>query len=266
MRGVPRPSVLVASAVVLVVAAWALAPGWFADGDPLDGDVAQRLLAPGTEHWFGTDELGRDLFTRVVHGAGASVGSASVAVLVALAVGATVGLVAGRSPGLVDDLLMRTADVLLAVPSLLLILVVVLSLGFGPVQVAVAIGLVASPAFARIMRNEVRRVQGRAFVDSARISGVGEVRVMVGHVLPNAVGPVAAVATLELGNAVLAVATLTFLGFGAAPPAPEWGQLIAGGQDHLATAWWLTTLPGLVVVAAVASVNHLGHLLRERAR
>ncbi|MFI6224439.1 ABC transporter permease [Nocardia salmonicida] len=250
-------SVLVVGAVVLA----AFVPELFASRDPLRATPAQRFAPPSSQHWFGTDELGRDHYTRVIHGTALSLQATLIAVGVALIVGATIGLVAGFVRGWVESVSMRLVDVVLSIPALFLSLALVTALGRGTVEIAVAVGVAGVAGFARVMRAEVLRVSGADYVDAARASGTRWYVVMVRHVLPNARGPVLVLATLELGTAVLAVASLSFLGFGAAPPAPEWGTLIAGGRNYLANAWWLSTLPGLVVVATVLSVNRIAHAL-----
>ncbi|MFD6103157.1 ABC transporter permease [Nocardia salmonicida] len=250
-------SVLVVGAVVLA----AFVPELFASRDPLRATPAQRFAPPSTRHWFGTDELGRDHYTRVIHGTALSLQATLIAVGVALVVGAAIGLLAGFVRGWVESVSMRLVDVVLSIPALFLSLALVTALGRGTVEIAVAVGVAGVAGFARVMRAEVLRVGGADYVDAARASGTRWYVVMVRHVLPNARGPVLVLATLELGTAVLAVASLSFLGFGAAPPAPEWGTLIAGGRNYLANAWWLSTLPGLVVVATVLSVNRIAHAL-----
>ncbi|MFC9876107.1 ABC transporter permease [Nocardia salmonicida] len=250
-------SVLVVGAVVLA----AFVPELFASRDPLRATPAQRFAPPSTQHWFGTDELGRDHYTRVIHGTALSLQATLIAVGVALVVGAAIGLLAGFVRGWVESVSMRLVDVVLSIPALFLSLALVTALGRGTVEIAVAVGVAGVAGFARVMRAEVLRVGGADYVDAARASGTRWYVVMVRHVLPNARGPVLVLATLELGTAVLAVASLSFLGFGAAPPAPEWGTLIAGGRNYLANAWWLSTLPGLVVVATVLSVNRIAHAL-----
>ncbi|MEV4376606.1 ABC transporter permease [Streptosporangium sp. NPDC049644] len=257
---------VVPSALVLLAAmAAAFAPALFSAADPLRGDLTERLLPPGAAHLFGTDELGRDVFARVVHGSAPSLQAAVIAVGIAVLAGSTIGLVAGTARGWLDDLVMRGVEVLLAVPSFLLILVIVAVLGPGTREVAVAVGVSAAAVFSRIMRAEVIRVRGSGYVEAAAVCGTGRPTVLLTHVLPNAAGPLTALATLELGNAILTVAAVSFLGFGAPPPAPEWGSLIAAGRPFLASAWWLTTVPGLVIVAVVLAVNHLGHVLRTRS-
>jgi peptide/nickel transport system permease protein len=260
VRGLPWGLVL-AVAVVALAVLWALIPGVFAPGDPLTGTPADKLLPPSAAHWFGTDTLGRDLFGRVVHGAVHSLSGALIAVTVGLALGTLVGAIAGALGGVVDDVLMRVVDVLLAIPGLLLSLSVIILLGFGTVNAAIAVGLGSVAAFARLMRAEVARVRRSEYVEAAYGSGGTFVSVLRRHVLPNSLTPIVALAALQFGTAILAISTLGFLGYGAPPPTPEWGLLIAEGRNYVGTAWWLTALPGLVVVLVVLNANRISHRL-----
>lgn len=255
------PGTVLAALVLFVVLAWAVAPGLFTSADPLVGKPLDRLQAPGLSHLFGTDHLGRDVWTRVIHGTRESVVTAALAVAVAVVAGSLIGTVAGYVGGALDSFLSRLTDVLQSVPSLLLSIAVVAGLGFGPGKVAVAVGVASVPTFVRVARNEVLRWRTSAFVEAARLSGVGTGRILARHILPHAVSPLAGLAVLEFGTALLSVSALSFLGLGAPPPTPEWGLLVADGRSYLASAWWLTTLPGLVIAATVISVNHLSRTL-----
>ncbi|MFI8524240.1 ABC transporter permease [Promicromonospora sukumoe] len=261
-----RPAALVALAVVTLILAWALVPGLFTGQDPITGVPADKLQAPGAAHWFGTDHLGRDLFARTVHGTSLSVRAALLAIGVALVAGSGIGLLAGFLGGPVDDALMRATDVLLAIPGLLLSLAVVTALGFGTVKVAIAVGIASVATFARVMRSQVLRVRHATYVEAARLAGATRGAVLLRHVLPNAAGPVLALAAVELGAVILAVSALSFLGYGATPPTPEWGSLVAEGRDYLAVAWWYSTLPGLVIALFVLAVGVLGRALTRETR
>ncbi|MFD0482780.1 ABC transporter permease [Kineococcus sp. GCM10028916] len=266
-RGVPsrlrRPDVVLAGLVLLLVLLWAVVPDLFTSQSPIDGVPADRLQGPSAAHLFGTDHLGRDLFSRVVHGARLTLQATVLAVLIGLLVGTLVGLVSGFVRGVVDDVLMRVMDVLLSIPALLLSMALITALGFGTTKVAIAVGIGTVANFARVMRSEVLKVSSAVYVEAARANGVRTTGVLFRHVLPNAAGPVLALSALEFGVAVLAVSSLSFLGFGAPPPAPEWGSLVSGGRDYLATSWWLTTLPGLVVAAVVLSANRIARALEK---
>jgi len=254
-----QPGLVAAVLVLAMVVLWAVAPALFTGSSPIDGVPRDKLQPPSAAHIFGTDNLGRDLFARVVHGSGTSLLATTAAVLVGLVAGSLFGLLAGYLRGIVDDAVMRVMDVLLAVPSLLLSLALITALGFGTLNVAVAVGLASVASFSRVMRAEVITVSTAVYVEAARSSGVRWFTILRRHVLPNASGAVLALSALEFGAAVLAISSLSFLGFGAPPPAPEWGSLVAGGRDYLAVAWWLTTIPGLVVVAVVLSANRVAH-------
>ncbi|MER6350030.1 ABC transporter permease [Streptomyces sp. NPDC001532] len=256
-----RPGLVLSLLLVAAVLLAAFWPGLFTGQDPLRGTSTEILRPPGARHWFGTDQLGRDLYARVVHGAALSLKATLIAVAVAFVAGTGLGLVAGFAGGAVEAALMRLVDVLLAVPGLFLSLAVITALGRGTVNVALAVGLASVAGFARVMRAEVLRVRHTAYVEAARLSGARWYTVLGRHVLPNAAGPVLVLATLDLGTAVLSVSSLSFLGFGAPPPEPEWGTLIADGRDYLADAWWVSTLAGLTVAALVLAVNRISRAL-----
>lgn len=266
LRRVPRfllrrPGLLASVLVVVLVVLAAFWPGLFTSQDPLHGVPSQNFRSPSGAHWFGTDELGRDLFSRVVHGAQLSLKATLIAVAVAFVVGGLLGLVAGFVGRWVDDVLMRFVDVLLSIPALFLSLALVTALGYGTVKVAVAVGAASVAAFARVTRSEVLRVRQAVFVEASRSCGSRWYSVLGRHVLPNAAGPVIVLATLDFGTSVLAVSSLSFLGYGAPPPAPEWGTLISDGRNYLGNAWWLTALPGLAIAATVLATNRIARAL-----
>lgn len=261
-----RPGFVLSIVLVTFVLLSALVPQLFSHIDPYATVPAAKLLSPNLTYWFGTDELGRDLYTRVVYGARLSVLAALIAVGIALVSGLGLGIVAGFIGGRIDALIMRLIDVLLALPGLLLALAIVTAIGFGTLPVAVAVGVGIIPGFARTTRAEVLRVKTLPYVEAARLGGASWGRTLLRHVLPNAWGPVAVLATLDFGAAILATAGLSFLGFGAEPPAAEWGTLIANGRQFLVTAPWVSLLPGLFVVLVVFSVNHIARSVEELQR
>ncbi|MEU2421999.1 ABC transporter permease [Streptomyces sp. NPDC007851] len=258
---VRRPGLLLSVAVVVLVVLAAFWPDLFTSQDPLKGVPSENFRGPGGGHWFGTDELGRDVFSRVVHGAQLSLKATLIAVLVAFVVGGLLGVVAGFVGRWVDDVLMRFVDVLLSIPALFLSLALVTALGYGTVKVAVAVGIASVASFARVARAEVLRVRQAVFVEASRSCGARWYSVLGRHVLPNAAGPVIVLATLDFGSSILAVSALSFLGYGAPPPAPEWGTLISDGRNYLANAWWLTALPGLAIAATVLATNRIARAL-----
>lgn len=261
-----RPLVLASAAWIVVVLVATLWPGLLAPGDPLGGTPTENLQAPSWAHWFGTDQLGRDLYTRVVHGTALTVSAAAIAVGVGVVAGSLLGLLSGFVGGRTDAAIMRVADVLLAIPGLLLSLAIITALGFGTVNVAIAVGIASVAAVARVLRSEVLRVRTAPYIEAARASGNGWTAVLLRHVLPNSIGPVVVLAVLEFGTAILAVSALSFLGYGAPPPAPEWGALVSGGRDYLRNAWWLTALPGLTIAVTVLAANRLSRGLDADGR
>ncbi|MDX6740670.1 ABC transporter permease [Actinocorallia sp. A-T 12471] len=261
-----RPGPALALVWLTLVGAAALLPSWFTALDPLAVAPAERLSGPSPAHPLGTDQLGRDLFARVVHGAGASLTAAALATLVGLVAGGVFGLLAGFLRGPADALIMRLMDMLLSIPGLLLSLALIAVLGPGTRNVAVAVGVTGIAAFARITRAEVLRVREEPFVEAARAGGARLPRVLLRHVLPNSLGPVRALAALDFAGAILAVSALSFLGYGVQPPHPEWGALVSEGRDALRTAWWLTTFPGLAVVVTVVAANRVSRALEGGLR
>lgn len=257
------PGSIISILVLIVVFAWAIAPGLFAPQDPYKGvDVA--LLPPSAEHYFGTDAVGRDLFSRVVYGARQSLFGALIAVAVGLVVGTLIGLVAGSLRGWVETVLMRIVDVLLAIPGILLSLSIIIVTGFGSLQAAFAVGVTTVATFARLARSQVIQVANADFVEAAYGSGATKPQVLLRHILPNSTTPVIALAALQFGSAILQLSILGFLGYGAPPPTPEWGLIIAEGRDFMSTAWWLIILPGLAIVATVMSANRLSQNIKTQ--
>lgn len=254
---------VIAIIVLGLAALAALWPTLLTSVDPLTGNPADRLLPPGAEHLFGTDHLGRDVFARTVHGSAQTLSASLAAVAIGVGVGVVLGLLSGFFSGVVDAIFMRTVDVLQAVPGLLLSMAVITALGFGTLNVAVAVGVAAVPSFARLTRAEVIRWRSTEFVRAARADGLSAASVLARHILPQVRGPIGALLALEFGSAVLAVSALSFLGFGAPPPQPEWGLLVSEGRDFLAAAWWMTTFPGLVVAAVVLAANRLSHAVNS---
>ncbi|BBH69541.1 ABC transporter permease [Actinoplanes sp. OR16] len=261
-----KPAFLVAILYVAFVAVSAFLPDVFTTWGPYDTYPESAALPPGAEHLFGTDVYGRDLWSRVLHGSALTIKATLLALTIAAVVGLTVGVISGFFGGAVDAVLMRVVDVLLAIPGLLLALSIVTALGYGTLPVAVAVGIGIVPGFARTTRAEVLRVKTLPYVEAARAGGAGWTRVLLRHILPNSWGPVAVLTVLDAGVAILAIASLSFLGFGAAPPAAEWGTLIADGRNYLVTAWWLSLLPGLFVALLVLSLNHISKTLQELTR
>jgi peptide/nickel transport system permease protein len=250
-------SLALAWLVVAIVLLWAAVPGLFTGYSGTEGVPGEQLRPPSAEHILGTDGLGRDVYARIVYGAVHSLSGAFVAVTVGLLLGTLIGLLAGARGGWTDAALMRLVDSMLAVPSLLLSLSIIVLLGFGTLNVAIAVGAVSVARFARLARSEVVRVRRSEYVEAAFGSGGTFWAVLWRHVLPNSLTSVIALAALQFGSAILAISTLGFLGYGAPPPTPEWGLLIAEGRNYLSRAWWLTAAPGVVVVLVVLAADRI---------
>ncbi|AMH07868.1 TPA: ABC transporter permease [Klebsiella aerogenes] len=261
-----QPGLWLAWLVMTVAVLMAFAPQWFTEFNPLDGIAGAQRLAPQAGHWLGTDQLGRDVWSRIVYGAGHSLSAALAAVAMGLVFGTALGTVAGALGGRVEAVVMRIVDILLAIPSLLLSLTVIILLGFGTLNAAMAVGVAAIASFARLSRAEVVRIRHSDYVEAAYGSGGTFLAVFWRHILPNALSPVLAFATLQFGQAILALSTLSFLGYGTPPPVPEWGLLIAEGRNYLSTAWWLTTFPGIAVIAVVLAANRISQQLNRERR
>lgn len=259
------PSLALAWAVVGIVLLWAALPQLFTGYSGTEGVPGEQLQAPSAEHMLGTDGLGRDVYARIVYGARYSLAGAFVAVTVGLLIGTLLGLVAGSRDGWADAVIMRLVDSLLAVPSLLLSLSIIVLLGFGTINVAIAVGAVAVARFARLARSEVMRVRRSDYVEAALGSGGTFRSVLFRHILPNSLTSVIALAALQFGSAILSISTLGFLGYGAPPPTPEWGLLIAEGRNYLSRAWWLTAAPGFVVVLVVLSADRISKAIQKTA-
>jgi peptide/nickel transport system permease protein len=258
-----HPGVLLAILFMVAVILSGLWPSLFTSQSPTQINTTDLLKGPSLQHLFGTDALGRDMFSRMVHGSRLSLEGTGIAVGFACVTGLLLGTVSGFFGGWVDAIIMRLIDVLLSIPALLFALTLVTALGFGEVQVAIAVGFGMCPGFARTTRAEVLRVRTLPYVEAARTGGVGWLRIMLRHVLPNSTGPVAALAVLDIGTAVLVLSTLSFLGFGAAPPATDWGDIVSDGSQSLAIAPYLVLLPSLVIILWVFSANHLGLTIRQ---
>ncbi|WP_404435350.1 ABC transporter permease [Microbacterium aerolatum] len=254
-----------ALAFLAVVAAMALFPGVIAHADPLRTDVRAALEAPSAAHWFGTDQSGRDVFARVVHGAGRSVGIGLLATALALVVGLVIGALSGIAPRPVDAALMRINDVLMAFPEFLVALVVVAILGPGATNVAIAVTIAAVPVYVRLARVQTRTFALAEHVEAARILGVPRVQAFTRHVVPGVLGSLSVLATIGIGSSILAIAGLSFLGLGPTEPVPEWGLMLSGGRNVLGTAWWIAVFPGIAITLTVISATIVGRTLRARA-
>ncbi|HEX9246979.1 MAG TPA: ABC transporter permease [bacterium] len=254
---------VVGTGIVAALVLVALGQSVLAPQSPTKIDIASALHAPGRTHWMGTDQYGRDVYSRVVHGSSISLVIGFISVGIAATAGTTVGLVAGYDGGRVDALLMRGMDVMLAFPGILLALAIVSVLGPSLRNLMIAVGISGIPYYARLVRGSVLVAKEQLYVEAARVVGVPIPVILIRHILPNVVAPIIVAATLGMGGAILAAAALSFIGLGSQPPTPEWGRMLSEGRDYLRDAWWISTFPGMAIMLAVLGVNMLGDGLRD---
>lgn len=236
--------------------------------EPTEQNMLGRLQPPGSQvddrtHLLGSDSLGRDVFTRILHGGRVSLMVGVLAILISGGIGVTLGLLAGHFGGRLDSLIMRLADVQLAIPTLILALTVIAIFGAGIRNVILVLGITGWVAYARIVRGEVLSVRENEYMLAAKALGAGQVRQMIAHVLPNVTASIIVVSTLRLGTVVILEASLSFLGLGIQPPTATWGNMIAGGRDLLYSAWWVSTFPGIALSLTVIAVNVIGDWFRD---
>ena len=249
--------------IVAVLAVLAVGAPWLAPGDPFRGDLAASLAAPSRAFLFGSDAQGRDVLSRVLYGARLSLAVGLISQGIALALGVTLGLVAGYYGRWVDGVIMRVADVTLAFPSLLLLIAIAAAVKPSLPVVFVVIGVVGWAGMARLVRGQVLVVRRLEYVQAARALGASDPRIIARHLLPNVVAPVVVAATLGIGGAIMAEAALSFIGLGAQPPTPSWGAMVAEGRDLLRVAPWVSLVPGIAIGLAVLGLNLLGDGLRD---
>jgi peptide/nickel transport system permease protein len=259
-----RPAVYLSALFLALVVAAAIAPTAFTSASPLDTDVADPLKGPSGSHLFGTDASGRDIYTRVLFGARSSlaigVGATALALLVALMLGLAAGLGGPRLDGAIN----RFLEVLFAFPGLLLALLFVAIFGTGTTTEIVAVALGSAPGYARMIRGQVLAVKGSGYVEASRALGHSQARTIGATILPNAMRPLVVLGTLGVGQSIVWASSLSFLGLGVAPPAPEWGAMLNAGRDYIQQAWWLDFFPGAVIVAFTLAATALGRYLQQR--
>lgn len=249
--------------IVGIIVASALV-GWFVDYDIIVvHDLKNKCLPPSLEHWFGTDAYGRDLFLRIVYGARISLYIGFASVLGALVIGGAIGSISGFYGGVVDICVMRFMDVLMAIPSTLFAICVVSALGQGVTNLLLAIMISMIPQFALIVRSSVLTIKNGEYIEAARCGGTSTFRIIVRHILPNAMGPIIVQATLALGGVILTAATMSFIGLGVQPPNPEWGAILTEGQEFMSDYPHLVIIPGVTIMMAVLACNFLGDGLRD---
>ncbi len=257
-----RLAVLGLAIVLLLILVAAFAP-WIATHHPNEQNLAQRLLPPSAAHWLGTDDFGRDVFSRIVYGARITLYIVVLVAVIAAPIGLLVGTAAGYLGGWVDAALMRVTDVFLAFPSLILALAFVAALGPGIENAVIAIALTAWPPYARIARAETLTIRNSDYIAAARLQGAGTGRILVRHVMPLCVSSLTVRVTLDMAGIILTAAGLGFLGLGAQPPLAEWGAMVSAGRRYILDQWWVATIPGIAIFVVSLAFNLLGDGLRD---
>nr|WP_235480463.1 ABC transporter permease [Leifsonia sp. Leaf264] len=239
-------------------------PGLLAPFDPDAIAPRDAFQPPSSTHWFGTDESGRDIYSRVIWGTSTSLLIGITATAIGLALGLLLGAIGGLGGRALDFAVGRVNEVLFAFPGLLLALLVIVLYGPGPVTATIAVGLSTAPGYARIVQGELRGIRSSGFVEAARVLGHSTPRIIRRHILPNALAPIAVLATLGVGQAIVWASALSYLGLGAEPPAAEWGAMLAAGRTYITTAWWMTVFPGLMIVLTTIATTVLGRAITSR--
>lgn len=264
MKTLCKNKMAVLGLVILIIL---LIAGIFADiiapYDYAKQDLAHAFESSSINHLFGTDEFGRDIFSRVIYGARMSLLVGFVSVGIAVLIGGSLGAVAGYYGKGADNLIMRLMDVLLAVPQTLLAIAIVAALGSGLINLMIAVGISSVPAYARIVRASVLTIREEEYIEAARASGTGNAKIIVKHILPNCMAPVIVQVTLGIAGAILTAAGMSFIGLGIQPPMPEWGNMLSSGRDYIRDCAYMTMYPGLAIVITVLSLNLLGDGLRD---
>jgi peptide/nickel transport system permease protein len=263
MIALRQPAIGIGVVVMVVFLLAALLAPLIAPYDPLGQNISAGLRSPSAEYLFGTDKLGRDIFSRILYGARISLFVGVAVVVMSGVVGTLLGVLAGYIGGWADELLMRITDIFFAFPSLILAMAIAGALGPSLQNALIAISAATWPVYARLLRGQVLALREREFVLAARTVGVPEWQIIVRHLLPNMLAPLLVQGSFDMGGAITAVAGLSFIGFGAQPPTPEWGVMISESRTYMATAWWIGTFPALAIMLVVGSFNLLGDGLRD---
>ncbi len=262
IRKFTRKRIIIYGSVLAVLVVLSLFAPYFAPYDPIQISMEGRK-SPNVDHIFGTDRLGRDILSRIIYGTKYSLSIGLMSVSIGLIFGTTMGVLSAYYGGLVDTIIMRFIDALLAFPGILLALVVIAVLGPGLFNVMLAVGISTVPEYARLARGKVLSVMQLEYIEAIHSIGGSNIRVILKHILPNISAPITILATLQVGNAILVGSGLSFLGMGAQPPTPEWGLMTAEGRNFMSQAWWISTFPGIAILITVISINQFGDGLRE---
>ena len=258
-----NPTAMAGLIILMIMGFMALSANWLAPYDPIRLSLSERLQPPGMAHWFGTDEMGRDILSRIMFGARISLKIGFIVIFISGGLGSVIGAVAGYYGGRIDNIIMRIMDVVISFPSLVLAMSLAAAMGPSLNNAIMAVAFVMIPKFARMVRGEALSVKEMPFIAAARVSGARNRWIIAHHILPNCLNSVIVLGTLTLGDAILIAASLSFIGLGAQPPTPEWGAMISVGRKYLMDQWWYATFPGLFILTTVIGFNILGDALRD---
>ncbi|MBB6486190.1 D,D-dipeptide ABC transporter permease [Rhizobium lusitanum] len=257
------PLTLVGITIILLLVFVIIAAPWIAPYNPDKVSLIARLRPPSAAHWFGTDEVGRDLFSRVIYGSRASCGAAFMIVLISMSVGVLIGCFSGVVGGRIDTGIMRLMDVIMALPALVLAMALAAALGPSLFNSMLAVAIVRIPAYVRLARGQTLSLREQIFVKASRTFGASPFYILRWHILPNVMSPIIVQSTLDLGSVVLIAAALSFIGLGAQPPTAEWGALVSSGRSYMLDQWWYATFPGLAILLSAISCNLVGDGIRD---
>ncbi|MBX8800149.1 D,D-dipeptide ABC transporter permease [Ochrobactrum sp. MR28] len=257
------PLTLLGAAIIVLVMVMIIFAPWIAPYNPDKISLTARLAPPSATHWFGTDEVGRDLFSRVIYGARASCGAAFMIVLISMSIGVLIGCLSGVLGGRIDTGIMRLMDVVMALPALVLAMALAAALGPSLFNSMLAVAVVRIPAYVRLARGQTLSLREQVYVKASRTYGASPFYILRWHILPNAMSPIIVQATLDLGGVVLIAAALSFIGLGAQPPTAEWGALVSSGRSFMLDQWWYATFPGLAILITAMGCNLLGDGIRD---
>ncbi len=249
--------------ILFIIIFCAVFANYIAPYDYSKQDLKSRFIAPCAEHIFGTDNFGRDIFSRVLYGARISLRVGLISVMFSILVGGTLGAIAAFYGKRTDNIIMRLLDVVLAIPGMLLAIAIAATLGAGLTNMMIAIGIGSVPGYARIVRASVLTVKEQEYIEAAKSNGASDLRIIVKYIIPNAMAPIIVQATLGVAGAILSCASLSFLGLGIEPPTPEWGSMLSSARQYIAQYWWMTAFPGAMIMLTIYALNVLGDGLRD---
>lgn len=262
-RAKKNKAFMIGGTIIFVILIMALFPSILAPYDPLAKNLEERLLSPSSSHLLGTDDLGRDILSRIIYGAQISFEYGLLAVAISMVIGSAIGVTAGYFGGKLDEVLMRIIDVILAFPSILLAILIVAILGPKLENAMIAIGIVNAPAYARLLRSSTLTIKNNEFIDASIAQGATHSQIIFKHIIPNCMTPIIVQSTLGIGGAILEMAGLSFLGLGAQAPQPEWGAMLNNAREFIQAAPWVITFPGIAIILAVLAFNLIGDGLRD---